>query len=57
MQYCSQADALSSSGFRVIVPDVKGFGASSMPEAVGAYNLKVVAEDVFSFLDYLKVEK
>ena len=52
-----QASALSSSGFKVIVPDVKGFGASSKPEEVQAYKLKAVAEDTFALLDHLGVKK
>ena len=52
-----QAVEISSSGFKVIVPDVKGFGASSKPKEVEAYRLKNVADDMFALLDHLGVKK
>lgn len=54
---CLQADELASKNFKVIVPDLRGFGASSRPEGVGAYRLDVIAQDVLNLLTHLQVDK
>ena len=41
-----QIEPLVAAGFRVLVPDQRGYNLSSKPEAVRAYTLDVVAEDV-----------
>ena len=41
-----QIEPLAAAGFRVLVPDQRGYNLSSKPEAVRAYTLDVVAEDV-----------
>jgi len=46
-----QARALADAGFRVIAPDLRGFGRSSKPGSVDAYNLLYLAGDVTAVLD------
>jgi pimeloyl-ACP methyl ester carboxylesterase len=38
-------------GFRVIVPDLRGFGASDKPGAVDAYRITRSVADVVAILD------
>jgi pimeloyl-ACP methyl ester carboxylesterase len=45
-----QAPALAGAGFRVIVPDLRGYGRSGKPEPVDAYSLPVLAGDVRAIL-------
>jgi pimeloyl-ACP methyl ester carboxylesterase len=52
-----QAEALAASGFRVIVPDLRGFGASDKPDGVESYSLVSLAGDVLAILDHLDVDK
>ncbi|MGD0852717.1 MAG: alpha/beta fold hydrolase [Acidimicrobiales bacterium] len=52
-----QVAALSTNGFRVIVPDLRGFGLSDKPTDVAAYNLLNLAGDVVAVLDDAGVER
>lgn len=52
-----QVPALVGAGFRVIVPDQRGFGASDKPADVDAYALPFLAGDVLAVLDGLGVER
>ncbi|MEO5678444.1 MAG: alpha/beta hydrolase, partial [Acidimicrobiales bacterium] len=45
--------ALAAAGFRVVTPDLRGFGRSDKPEAVDAYNMLFLAGDVLAVLDSL----
>jgi pimeloyl-ACP methyl ester carboxylesterase len=45
-----QVPALAAAGFRVIVPDLRGYGRSGQPEAVEAYSLALLAGDVQAVL-------
>ncbi|MEO5680505.1 MAG: alpha/beta fold hydrolase, partial [Acidimicrobiales bacterium] len=40
-----QVPALAAAGFRVVTPDLRGFGRSDKPEAVDAYNMLFLAGD------------
>ena len=44
--YRHQMEHLSSTGHRVASIDVRGYGASSKPEAIDAYRLRELADDV-----------
>ncbi len=55
--WSSQAGALSSAGYRVIVPDQRGYGQSDKPAEVDAYNIILLAADVAAILDQVGVEK
>lgn len=53
-----QVPALTDAGFRVVAPDLRGFGDAPKPQAVEAYELStVVEEDVVGLLDALGVEE
>src|SRR3984957_9029682 len=45
-----QVPALADAGFRVIVPDMRGYGASAKPADVDAYNILHVVADVGAVL-------
>ena len=51
-----QVPVLAGRGFRVITPDLRGFGRSDRPEGVGAYALRNAVADVAGILDALGVE-
>jgi pimeloyl-ACP methyl ester carboxylesterase len=55
--WSSQTSALSSAGYRVIVPDQRGYGQSDKPAEVDAYNIILLAADVAAILDQVGVEK
>jgi len=46
-----QLGALADAGFRVIVPDQRGYGLSEKPAGVAAYDVKTLAADVVGLLD------
>jgi pimeloyl-ACP methyl ester carboxylesterase len=52
-----QVPALADAGFKVIVPDMRGYGASDKPGEVGAYNILLLAGDVVAVLDDAGVER
>lgn len=45
-----QLPALAAAGFRAIAPDQRGFGGSSCPEAVEAYDLATLAADALALI-------
>jgi pimeloyl-ACP methyl ester carboxylesterase len=51
-----QVPVLAASGFRVIAPDMRGFGRSEWPGEVAAYRLRNVVADVSAILDHFRVE-
>ena len=52
-----QIDPLKKAGFRVAVPDQRGYGASSRPERIEDYNILELAADVVGLADALGEEK
>jgi len=52
-----QVPALADAGYRVIVPDLRGFGRSGKPTGADAYNLLFLAGDVMAVLDALGVAR
>lgn len=52
-----QIGPLLAAGFRVIAPDLRGFGDAPKPAAVEDYRLAVVATDVIGILDALGVKQ
>ena len=46
-----QVPVLADHGFRVIVPDLRGFGRSGRPEDVASYRLRTAVDDVTAVLD------
>ena len=47
-----QVPALADAGFKVIVPDMRGYGASDKPPDVASYNMLFLASDVGAVLDH-----
>jgi pimeloyl-ACP methyl ester carboxylesterase len=53
----NQVPALVSAGFRVIAPDLRGFGESDKPQQVEPYRLGTLFADVLAVLDALGIER
>ncbi len=53
----NQVPALVDAGFRVITPDLRGFGRSDRPQEVEAYSLLHASGDVLGLLDHLHLER
>ncbi len=53
----NQVPALVEAGFRVITPDLRGYGLSDKPPDVGAYNMISLATDVAAVLDDAGIER
>jgi pimeloyl-ACP methyl ester carboxylesterase len=43
--------ALADAGYHVLAPDQRGYGGSSRPEAVDAYDINALTADLFGLLD------
>jgi pimeloyl-ACP methyl ester carboxylesterase len=52
-----QIPVLVEAGFRVVAPDLLGFGESEKPEEVERYRLSAVLGDVLAVLDELGIER
>src|SRR6187549_2639171 len=52
-----QIPALVAAGYRVIAPDLRGFGESDRPVEVDAYGLRQLVGDVRGLLDACQVER
>jgi epoxide hydrolase A/B len=50
-------DHVVAAGFRVIAPDLKGFGDSDAPDDVAQYGIDEMTEDLTGLLDTLGIEK
>jgi len=46
-----QIPALAAAGFRVLAPDQRGYGGSSRPEAIEAYDIAALTADIVGLLD------
>ena len=53
----SQVPALAEAGFRVIVPDMRGYGASDKPAAVDAYAMHLLVGDVLAVMSDAGAER
>lgn len=52
-----QIPALAAAGYRVIAPDLRGYGLSDTPTAVEAYDIAALTGDVAGLLDALGVDQ
>ncbi|XP_074144486.1 bifunctional epoxide hydrolase 2-like isoform X2 [Sminthopsis crassicaudata] len=50
-----QIPALAETGYRVIVPDMKGYGDSSAPHEIEEYSQEVICKELITFLDKLGI--
>jgi epoxide hydrolase 4 len=46
-----QIDHFVSSGYRVIIPDQRGYNLSGKPEGIASYSIELLAKDVLGVLD------
>jgi len=53
----NQVPALNKSGFRTIVPDMRGRGRSSKPSSVSEYRLSTIVRDVTGIMDALGIQR
>ncbi|QJD99979.1 alpha/beta fold hydrolase [Massilia forsythiae] len=52
-----QVGVLAAAGYRVLAPDLRGYGRTDAPSAVAAYTLDKLRADVLALLDALKIDK
>jgi pimeloyl-ACP methyl ester carboxylesterase len=52
-----QAAALAGAGYRVVVPDLRGFGDSDRPAEVEHYRMRALAADVLGVADALGIDR
>lgn len=52
-----QVGALAAAGYRVLAPDLRGYGRSDAPRGVSAYTLDKLRGDVIGLLDALGIDK
>ena len=50
-----QFNVLPEAGFRLLAPDLRGFGESDAPE--GPYSIDLFADDAVALLDHLEIER
>jgi epoxide hydrolase 4 len=53
----NQIPALAAAGFRVVAPDLRGYGKSDKPRGLDAYRIEVLARDVARLIEALGVER
>ena len=52
-----QIRALASAGYKVVAPDVRGYGGSDKPQAVGEYTMTKITADVVGLIDAMGEEQ
>ena len=53
----SQIPALVQAGFRVIVPDQRGYNLSDKPKGIAAYDVDILARDIVGLCDHFGIQK
>jgi epoxide hydrolase 4 len=52
-----QIPALVNAGFRVIVPDQRGYNLSDKPKGISAYDVNILAKDIIGLFDHFGIQK
>ncbi|RYE69023.1 MAG: alpha/beta fold hydrolase, partial [Oxalobacteraceae bacterium] len=52
-----QVGVLAAAGYRVLAPDLRGYGRSDAPGGIHDYTLDKLRGDVLGLLDALKIDK
>src|SRR5437764_10536325 len=52
-----QIGPLAQAGYRVVVPDLRGFGRSDVPQDVASYATDVLSRDVLTLLEEAGAER
>ncbi len=52
-----QIKPLAAAGYRVVVPDVRGYGGSDKPHSIEAYDMRTMMADLIGLMDTLGEEK
>ena len=52
-----QVQAVADAGYRVIVPDQRGFGGASRPDGVEHYGIQALAADIIGIMDQLGIDR
>lgn len=52
-----QIDFFAAAGYRVVVPDQRGYNLSDKPRRIAAYNLDELARDIIGLIDFYQREK
>ncbi|MCV7410889.1 alpha/beta fold hydrolase [Mycobacterium florentinum] len=52
-----QIPVLAAAGYHVLAPDQRGYGGSSRPEAIDAYNIRQLTADIVGLLDDVGAER
>ena len=52
----NQIEPFKKAGYKVIIPDIRGYGRSSNPKEVEKYTLKEITKDLIGILDFLNEE-
>ncbi len=55
--WINQIKPLTETGFRVIVPDQRGYNLSDKPTGVGSYKMGLLVEDILGLADALGIDK
>jgi epoxide hydrolase 4 len=55
--WCKQIEPLAAAGFRVIVPDQRGYNLSSKPRGVAPYSISKLVADVMALADHLEQQR
>lgn len=52
-----QIPVLAAAGFRVVAPDLRGYGRSEKPEGIAAYRMGLLVDDVAALIRHLGAER